>query len=157
MFALKVLLEPSCCKKWQKKSQPRNWFGNRECLKVLNDTKLVLNVHEWPLQSFRNNLVTFRTLRPVSWRGLFFFCHFLQRDGSISMQSYISSTTNYGRPMKSFFRWNPEFLALGKHIGPINSGAFRVVSGQTLSTHFLKVPCPCFPLFNHYFYKKLSL
>ena len=20
-------LEPVCCKKWQKKSQPRNWFG----------------------------------------------------------------------------------------------------------------------------------
>ena len=37
----KKLLEPSCCKKRQKKSQQRNWFG--ECLKVLIDTKLVIN------------------------------------------------------------------------------------------------------------------
>ena len=40
---VKLHLEPSCCKKRQKKSQPRNWFGNWGHLKVLNDTKLVLN------------------------------------------------------------------------------------------------------------------
>ena len=22
-----LMLEPACCKKWKKKSQPRNWFG----------------------------------------------------------------------------------------------------------------------------------
>ena len=26
-----------------------------------------------------------------------------------------------------------------------------------ISTHFGTVTCPCFPLINHYFYKKLSL
>jgi hypothetical protein len=32
------------------------------------------------------------------------------------------------------------------------------IFGQTISTHFGTVsPCPWFPLFNHYFYKKLSL
>ena len=44
--------EPSCCKKLQKKFQPRNWFGemgtSEPSLKVLNDTKLVLNEHEVP-------------------------------------------------------------------------------------------------------------
>ena len=32
------------------------------------------------------------------------------------------------------------------------------IFGQTISTHFgAVVPCPCFLLCNHYFYKKLSL
>ena len=53
-------------------------LGNRGHLKVLNDTKLFLNVHELPLLSLRINLVSFRTFRhplfpkPVSWLGLFF-------------------------------------------------------------------------------------
>ena len=33
----------SYCKKRQKKSQPRTGLQNRERLKVLNDTKLILN------------------------------------------------------------------------------------------------------------------
>ena len=37
----KTLLELLCCKKWQKKSQPRNWFGTLEALK---DTKLIKGV-----------------------------------------------------------------------------------------------------------------
>ena len=37
-------LEPSCCKKRQKKSPGQETgLGNRERMKVLNDTKLVLN------------------------------------------------------------------------------------------------------------------
>ena len=66
--------------------------------------------------------------------------------------------TKYGHPMKPFFHWNSELLGLGRTIGQINSGAFEVFSAD-LSTPILVqwVPCPCFPLFNHYFYKKLSL
>ena len=39
-------LEPSCCKKWQKKSNQETGLGNRGRLKALNGTKLVLNEHE---------------------------------------------------------------------------------------------------------------
>jgi hypothetical protein len=57
-----------------------------------------------------------------------------------------------------FFHWNPELFGLGRQIGQINSGAFWVFSAE-LSAPILAqwVPCPCFPLFNHYFNKKLSL
>ena len=43
-------------------------------------------------------------------------------------------------------------------LGQINSGTFEVFLAK-LPAHILVqwVPCPCFPLFNHYFYKKLSL
>ena len=53
----------SCCKKRQKKSQPRNWFGNRGRLKVLNDTKLVLKSISGPLILDHQNLVSIRTFR----------------------------------------------------------------------------------------------
>jgi hypothetical protein len=58
-------------------------LGNRGCLKVLKDTKLVLNKHEWPPSSFKIIMVSFRTFKcplfpkPVSCPGLF-----LQQDGS---------------------------------------------------------------------------
>ena len=39
-------LEPSCCKKRQKSPSQETGVGNRERLKVLNDTILVLNEHE---------------------------------------------------------------------------------------------------------------
>ena len=39
-------LEPSYCKKWQKSPNQETGLGTRERLKVLNDTKLVLNDHE---------------------------------------------------------------------------------------------------------------
>ena len=40
-----VALEPPCCKKRQKSSNQETGWGNRECLKVLNNTKLFLNEH----------------------------------------------------------------------------------------------------------------
>ena len=54
-----------------------------------------------------------------------------------------------------FFHWHPNILGLGRQIGQINSGAFVVFSSE-LSAPILvqRVPCPCFPLFNNYFYKK---
>ena len=40
----------------------------------------------------------------------------------------------------------------------INSGAFGVFSAKLSAPILVQwVPCPCFPLFNQYFYKKLSL
>ena len=61
-------------------------------------------------------------------------------------------------PNEAFFHWNPKVLGLGRQIGQINFGAFGIflikLSASILVQWF---PCPYFPLFNHYFYKKLSL
>ena len=64
---------------------------------------------------------------------------------------------DYGRSMKPFFIEIPIFLGLSKQFGQINFGAFGVFSSNlSASTLVLRVPCPCFPLINYYFYKKLS-
>ena len=42
----KQRLEQSCCKKRQKSPEQENGLWIRKRLKVLNDTKLVLNEHE---------------------------------------------------------------------------------------------------------------
>ena len=39
-------LEPVCCKKRQKSPNQETGLGNKGHLKVMNDTKLVLNKHE---------------------------------------------------------------------------------------------------------------
>ena len=41
-----IHLEPSCCKKRQKSPNQEIGLGNREYLKVPNDTKLVLNENQ---------------------------------------------------------------------------------------------------------------
>ena len=59
---------------------------------------------------------------------------------------------------EAFFHWNPKLLGLSRQFGPINFGAFGVFSANlSAPILILWVPCPCFPLINHYFYKKLSL
>ena len=61
-------------------------------------------------------------------------------------------------PNGAFFHWNQELLGLGRRIGQINSGAFGVFLAELSAPILVQwVPCPCFPLFHHYFYKKLSL
>ena len=40
------MLELLCCRKWQKSPYQETGLGNRGCLKVLHDTKLVLNEYE---------------------------------------------------------------------------------------------------------------
>ena len=61
-------------------------------------------------------------------------------------------------PNETFFHWKPELLGLGRQIGQINSGAFGLFLAKLSAPILVQwVPCPCFPLFNHYFYKKLSL
>ena len=67
---------------------------------------------------------------------------------------FIVIATDYGRPMKfllksrNFWLWQTK---LG--ICHIHSVAFGVFSVEIISTHF----GTCLPLFNQYFYKKLSL
>ena len=61
-------------------------------------------------------------------------------------------------PNEAFFHGNPKVLSLGRQFGQINFWTFGVFS-VNLSAPILVlwVPCPCFPLIKHYFYKKLSL
>ena len=73
--------------------------------------------------------------------------------------SNITFTAIHGlqTPNEAFFYWNPELLSLGKQIGQIKSGAFGVLSAKLSAPILVQwVPCPCFPLFNHDFYKKLT-
>ena len=64
--------------------------------------------------------------------------------------------TDYGRPMKTpFFHWYPELLCSGIKIEQINSGAYGLFSAKLSAPILVQwVPCPCFPLFNHYFLQK---
>ena len=72
------MLEPVCCKKRQKKFQPKTGLGNMGPLIALNYTKLILNDKRGHSCSFITNVVSFRTFRwslfpkLVSWLGLFF-------------------------------------------------------------------------------------
>ena len=74
------------------------------------------------------------------------------------MHFWMTIITAYGRPMIPFFHWNSELLGLGKQIEQIKSGAFGVFLAKLSAPILVQwVPCLCFPLCNHYFYKKLSL
>ena len=48
MISREFLIELSCCKNRKKSPNQETGLVNRERLKVLNDTKLVLNEHELP-------------------------------------------------------------------------------------------------------------
>ena len=70
--------------------------------------------------------------------------------------TYIFQGTDYGRANKAFFRRNPRLLGLGRQFRQINFGVFGVFSDHLSAPNLvLWVPCPSFPLINHYFYKKL--
>jgi hypothetical protein len=59
---------------------------------------------------------------------------------------------------ESFFFENLKPLGLGRQIGPNILGAFGVfLADLSAPILVLCVACPCFPLINHYFYKKLSI
>jgi hypothetical protein len=68
----------------------------------------------------------------------------------------VGKITDYGRPMKPFFYQKSQTFGLGHTIWADKFWGILGIFGQTISTH-LGLPCPCFPLINHYFYKKLSL
>ena len=61
-------------------------------------------------------------------------------------------------PNEAFFHWIPKLLGLDRQFGQINFGAFGVFLANLSAAILVEwVPCPCFPLFNYYLYKKLSL
>ena len=92
-------LDLSCCKKRQKKSQPRHWLEQQGYMKVLNDTKLILNDLGGHSCSFRTNLVLFRSFR----RSLFLY-QFLGWDFFLPLltarrlQDLVSSYTTKNHP-----------------------------------------------------------
>ena len=58
-------------------------------------------------------------------------------------------------PNEAFFHWNCKLLALDRQFVLINFWAFGLFSADFLAPILIPwVPCPCFPLINHYFYKK---
>ena len=71
----------------------------------------------------------------------------------ICVSKLAGSHTDYGGPMKSFFIKITNFWDWAD-----NFGAFGVFWADLSAPILVQwVPCPCFPLINHYFYKKLSL
>ena len=67
-------------------------------------------------------------------------------------ESHQAWTTDTQR--EGFFFKNLELLGLGRHFGLKFFEAFVVFSaGLSAPILVLWVPCPCFPLFNHFFYK----
>ena len=75
-------------------------------------------------------------------------------------KEYRQKVTAHGlrTPNEAYFYRNPKLLGLGRKFGQTNFGVFEVFSAKLLAPILVQsVPCPCFPLFNHYFYKKLSL
>ena len=57
-------------------------------------------------------------------------------------------------PRDSFFQ-KPWTLGLEQTFWAETFWGIRGIFGRTISTHFGAVsPCPCFPLFNHYFYRR---
>ena len=70
----------------------------------------------------------------------------------------ILTSTDYGRPMKPFFIEIPNFWAWADKFGQINYAACGVfLVNLSAPILVLWVPCPCFPLIDHYFYIKLIL
>ena len=60
---------------------------------------------------------------------------------------------NYGHPDRAFE--NPKLYAWADKLGRKNLGYFQANLSAPILV--LWVPCPCFPLINHYFYKTISL
>ena len=56
-------------------------------------------------------------------------------------------------PDEAFFHCNPDLFGLGQTNWADKFWGIWGIFDRTISTHF----CPCFPLFNHHFYKKLSV
>ena len=68
---------------------------------------------------------------------------------------FVSQTVDHQTEL--FFE-NPNFLGLRSQIEPNILGAFWVFSAKLSAPVLVQwVPCPFFPLFNHYIYKKLNL
>ena len=81
------------------------------------------------------------------------FDHYLDVADDVLSLNFMTT-----EPNETFIHWNPKLFGLGRQIGQINFGAFGVfLVDLTAPILVLWVPCPCFPLINHYFDKKLSI
>ena len=94
-------------------------------------------------------------------RNQFWMCMFVNHEGR-NMNVYVIGFKfdwihGLRTPNEAFFHWNPERLGLHRQIGQINSGEFGIFSAKPSAVLVQWVPCPCFTIFNHYFYKKLIL
>ena len=98
----------------------------------------------------------FKSLGWAPW-AKFYSLIFLHQRGRkfFLLPSYNQLQHGLRTPNEAFFI---EIQNVDRQIGQVNSGAFGVFSAE-LSAHILVqwVLCQCFLLFNHYFYKKLSL
>ena len=75
-------ISTTCCKKCQKSPNQETGLGNRGRLKSLNETKLVINEHEWPLNHLGSIWYHSVPYSPCQFLGWDFLCHFLQQDCS---------------------------------------------------------------------------
>ena len=105
----RAVSEYCVCKK--KSALPVSCLARRGPLKVLNDTKLILNESEWPLWSFRINLISHRTFRcplfykPETFIGLFLWASFpLAALGKLGYCQviYLSHKTSWWNKIYSF-------------------------------------------------------
>ena len=90
----------------------------------MNDTILVPNEHEWPTESFRINLVSFRASIPqASFLVGTFFCRFLQQTGSskyiVTLLTYILIGSWKGRLILWADQLNTFFLSLKSYISSL--------------------------------------
>ena len=77
---------------------------------------------------------------------------------SITWRCRLDYAHGLRKPNEAFFHRNPKLFGLSRQFGQINFVVFGVFSANlSAPILILRVPCPCFPLFNNYFYKKLSL
>ena len=105
------------------------------------------------------------TILPMFICFLFTTCYWWKVDSMITLVEHRIQILNVWfiqtptrTPNEAFFHWNPELFGLGRHVGQINFGAFGVFSAKLSAPILVQwVPCPCFPLFNHHFCKKLRL
>ena len=114
--------------------------------------ELALDVLSWLLKTYSKKIVVdtvvigYFTLTTI----------FYEESAQIGFSGLLRRVHGLRTPNEAFFHWNPELL--GRQIGQINSGAFGVFLAELSAPILVQwVPFPCFPLFNHYFYKILSL
>ena len=112
-------------------------------MNLRNRIKLVFKKMTWSWQS-------------QSWHGLNFILNISTRGLRLTFNLvliHMHMHTDHGRPMKPF----QNFWAKADNWADKFWGIWGIF-GQVISTDLLQwVPCPYFLLFNHYFYKKLSL
>ena len=135
----------------------------------MNDTKLVPNEHEWPTESFRINLVSFRASRgpllykPVSWLGPFFAVSYSKPALVSSYFTYLHTYWKLKRKI-DFVSWPAQhFLLVIKklYFFPFPPSCF-VCSSEPTSVWWWKLPSSTklqfsFSIFCLHWWKKSNL